>query len=478
MNLKELVELVSLKEVELDLVNREVSEMHIIPFLRHQSILAFRNGDRYNKQVLDLPKQSIAGLLKSFIPIRLKTNHFENTQVLFYDSHFKSVDIKRKKYNPFLDPFFEMYVNKGLLAKKTSFQWTDSFPKSEWTHPITNVEKDGWLPRFLRSYPMMKEECSIDLLISSWVKETGIEINKSHLLNAIFRATFAKNTFYKLLKVSKVDKVLFECYYKPEVFGLIAAARSLNIKTIDIQHGKQGTHHLMYTHWTASPCGGFNTVPDEFWNWGEESLENIRSTSSTEFLEHHEPVAVGFPWLDRCQEELPFDLNQDHSNFLQSIEEFNSRVLITLQPEMVDQEGAIPTQLLSTILSMENNIVWLIRMHPSMDHLPIRYNSLIDIDHVFIKIPTELPLSVLLNHSTHHITKFSSVAFEANAFKVPTLIIGSIGNSLFRRQFDQGVFSSDSRLSIREFVLNLNHQVKDSNYFARFNPEFIQSVNE
>lgn len=452
----------------------ELKGMHILPFLRHQSILAFRNGDKYNKQVLEIPRQSFAGRLKSLIPFRLETNPFENTQVLFYDPHFKSVEINGKKYNPFLDPFLEVYDCRGVLTTKTSFQWSDSFSQSIWTHPITEVEKDGWLPRFLRSYPTIKDETTIDSLIASWKKETGIEINKSHLLNAIFRAAFTKHSFIKLLEGSKVEMVFFECYYKPEVFGLIAAARSLGIKTIDIQHGKQGTHHLMYSHWSAAPEGGFNTVPDEFWNWGEESVENIRSSSSVEFLKNHKPRVVGFPWLDKCREQLPFTLDENQQGFLKRLSSFDSRILITLQPETVDNEGAIPTELLDAILTMKENIAWLIRLHPSMKQLPNRYDSLLDVENVFIEIPTALPLYVLLNHSTHHITKFSSVAFEANAFNVPTLIIGQIGASLYKRQFNRKEFMSSLETTIAEFVDRDRFDINMSGYFKKFEPNSIE----
>lgn len=472
-NLSALVDRVSAVQGSLGDVGFSFRHLHVLPILRYESLLAFRNGHRYTNQQVALPKQMILGRLKSLIRKEPSTSIFDNAQVLVHAPHFKSVKINGLEYNHYLDPFFDACLDRGLHVAKTAFEWRDSFPKSKQVHPIVKLEKDSWLPHFLRNNRSIIDDLMIEDLVAKWKIATGVQINKNHLSNTLFRAALAKFVFTKLLKNSRVNRILFECYYKPEVFGIIAAAKELDIQTVDIQHGKQGTHHLMYTHWSAAPEGGFNTVPDEFWNWGEESVENIRSSSSVEFLKNHKPRAVGFPWLDKCREQLPFTLDENQQGFLKRLSSFDSRILITLQPETVDNEGAIPSELLDVMLTTRENRAWLIRLHPSMKQLPNRYDSLLNIENVFIDIPTALPLYVLLKHSTHHITKFSSVAFEANSFGIPTLIIGAIGLSLYSQYFKDAVFLSNQQMSVVEFVKSNDIKIKQTNYFTTFDTRIV-----
>ena len=59
--------------------------------------------------------------------------------------------------------------------------------------------------------------------------------------------------------------------------GLIAAAHLLGIKSVDIQHGKQGKYQPMYVagKYRVRIC----VNADFFWCWGQKSVDHILSSS-------------------------------------------------------------------------------------------------------------------------------------------------------------------------------------------------------
>ena len=76
--------------------------------------------------------------------------------------------------------------------------------------------------------------------------------------------------------------------------GIIAAAKELNISTIEVQHGKQGQFQAAYSGWNFSPDKGFLNMPDHFWCWGNKSVKNIlRSSPKRKF---HKPILGGYAW--------------------------------------------------------------------------------------------------------------------------------------------------------------------------------------
>ena len=74
-----------------------------------------------------------------------------------------------------------------------------------------------------------------------------------------------------LLKHKNLKEIYLTCWYTTETMGICAAARQLGIKTIDIQHGKQGKYQAMYSGWTTIPESGYSLMPDKFWCWGNQS---------------------------------------------------------------------------------------------------------------------------------------------------------------------------------------------------------------
>ena len=99
-----------------------------------------------------------------------------------------------------------------------------------------------------------------------------------------------------LLKHKNLKEIYLTCWYTTETMGICAAARQLGIKTIDIQHGKQGKYQAMYSGWTTIPESGYSLMPDKFWCWGKPSCDHILASSPNRKI--HLPFVGGYPWVD------------------------------------------------------------------------------------------------------------------------------------------------------------------------------------
>ncbi|GAB5539830.1 MAG: hypothetical protein Salg2KO_19330 [Salibacteraceae bacterium] len=469
MDLTKLVETVSEGEHRLSGNCLNLGGIDVLPILRYETLLWFRNGEAYKTLKPVIPKFTWKSKLKARFSHPKASVDLKNAEVLFYDPHFKTVKLNGLEYNHLLDPFVEHYSAAGKKVVKTSLVWRDSRPLKRFSRPIQFVFKDLWIAHFMAEvWNGLDIDDWVEQAVAEWRQATEVEINPAHFKNSLFRTLLSKYVFEKHFEDTDLERILFECYYKPEVLGLIAAASDMGIQTVDIQHGKQGTHHLMYTHWKTVPNGGFNVLPSNFWNWGEESVKNILENSSDRFGKVHRPIAVGYAWLDRCRDSTPFTLSKGEKQFLNRLESYKTIALVTLQPETVDDEGCIPGELLNAITDTRDDTFWLLRLHPTMKSLPNKLDYLGQVDHVDIKMGTALPLYTLLNVATHHITKFSSVAFEADYFGVPTYISGNIGKALFSNYIAEEKMHSNEQMDVRTFLGSKNLSIDSIQYFTSF----------
>lgn len=283
---------------------------------------------------------------------------------------------------------------------------------------------------------------------------TSFDVNE--IINRIF---YYRELFLKILRHLKPQTVFLSGYYTVDTFGLILAAKELNISTVDVQHGKQGKFHPMYSHWSSIPEGGYQLLPDYFWNWGEESKHNIQIWMKDGF-KFHTPVIGGNLWLSMWKFK-EVDPGKIAEGLLADLTPFTKTVMVSLQPI----DDALPEFLIDAIRE-NKNWFWLIRLHPAMKNdsskalTELRGFSNVDIDR-----SSSLPLYFLLSNTDIHLTAWSSVCFEALSFNIPTVIYHTIGESLFGDYIQSGVFKTGySKEGIISAINSFNGPVKDEGY--------------
>ena len=267
---------------------------------------------------------------------------------------------------------------------------------------------------------------------------TGLDsLDCNELIQRAERVLIYRDLFNDILRAVRPSAVFLVCYYYPEAMGLLCAARRLGIKTVDMQHGKQGKYHGMYTHWTKVPEQGYELLPDYFWLWGEESKENIMKWMPRE--SPHRAIVGGNRWLSDWIRGKHDDGDVAEKRFYEQLSSYDRVILVSLQPV----KEPLPELLLEAMKASPKTWKWLVRLHPYRKHLMAMIAKRVDAMGATVEIEkaTDLPLYALLRRSHYHVTAWSSVCYEALSFQVHTVIMDRTGRDLYKDYIRDGLFS-------------------------------------
>lgn len=242
----------------------------------------------------------------------------------------------------------------------------------------------------------------------------------------------------KLLQGNPQITVLcLSCWYYPASMGLIAAASSRGVLTVDVQHGKQGRHQAMYSWWTKIPCAGYTMMPDRFWCWGEQSCSHILCASPDR--KNHQPFVGGNPWPT-------YYLNNfsDRSNKSQAASAKSKQILFTMQSPIASHTEPIPDFLIDHLRNPSvDDLFVTFRCHPNYIGCETYSESrLRDVPSERYRIDNSgrVLFDELQTH-THHMTAFSSCSYEAELFDRPTLLFGQEALTSYGAEIEEGRFS-------------------------------------
>jgi hypothetical protein len=373
----------------------------------------------------------------------------KSVNVLFYVKPGQHKDlIGDKLYDRFIDPFIEL-EGGGRTSIKMQFRSHEDDQNTNRLFPAELIDDTA----FKRYWHYYRKTQHVDLLavFEEMQKVSGIRFNYARFQSAVEESWYYRELFKVVLSEINPSAIFFQGYYENDTFGLMAAAKEQRRITVDIQHGKQGIVHPMYTHWTQLPDNGYCILPSVFWNWGEESAINI-SRWFPSGQTAHRTVVGGNLWLMKWKHEDCFRPNISEQNFIESLKQSGKVILYTLQPL---ENGICPPELLEAIRNSPADWKWLFRSHPfhKVDKEDLEFvlgemHSRVECD-----FASSLPLYYLLRHVDHHITLWSSTCFEAAALNVPTIIAHELGGRLYRSQIEEGVFTyADTSGSIIEQI--------------------------
>ena len=256
------------------------------------------------------------------------------------------------------------------------------------------------------------------------------------LRSATAKVLHRRDAFRAVLDHLQPRVVFVVCYYDLRVLPLLAACRERGLPTVDIQHGKQGVYHGHYTHWTRFPEGGYELLPDYFWVWGEASQRHIAQGQPANLIRHR-PVVGGNRWLALWRKGDAFPPDAEQAAWLADVRAAKRVILVTLQPI----DPPIPAAVRDAIQRSPADWLWLLRVHPHRrGDIPKLAAELAGGGRVEFEHASSVPLYALLRVAQRHITCWSSVAFEADAFEVPTMIVHPSGASLYAEDLAAGRF--------------------------------------
>jgi len=254
-----------------------------------------------------------------------------------------------------------------------------------------------------------------------------------------------RRVFRSVLRTVRPELVFLGCFYHPRGYALSLACRDLAIRSVELQHGQQGDHHPMYNGWTCPPRGGYASIPEVFWMWGERSVRRIEAWAGR--THYHRALLGGNPWLTFCREH-PSEVSQDNAAWFGRLDDHRGSVaLVSLQP--VALTDCVPDFLLEAMASSPE-VLWCIRLHPTMiserSKVKERLGSALA-GRYELERSTSAPLYELLAHVDVHLTGWSSVAYEALALGVHTILTHPNGRDAMGEYVRKGIFGYADNVS-------------------------------
>jgi hypothetical protein len=385
--------------------------------------------------------------------------------ILFFSrAQYHKDEFGGKLYDRYLDPMIDFVKDRfnTLKFELKSEMAYDGLPCFEPAaifdpRPFFMVKSLGGIPAKLEQRSDIE---NIDELNKAVVEATGsgLSLDERYLEK---QADLVKRYicfFKEIFSVLCPEAVFFACYYEPIAMALVGACKEMGIVTVDIQHGKQGKYHGMYTHWTKIPEEGYELLPDFFWCWGEESKHNIENWYPAG-CSHHKIIVGGNLWLAKWVHGYGdgLEISREAEAYCRILNGADKVILVTLQP-LDDMSETVPLHVLKSMSSSPREWHWLIRLHPQQMAQKEQVRKYIlqhGASNFEIDQSSSLPLYTLLKMANHHITCWSSVCYEALAFDVPTTIVHPSGLAFYGEYIKQGLFTyADDDVSLLRAIEN------------------------
>lgn len=467
MDLQDYVNILHKTEQAEDVNRWKLEGFRVWPLFRARVIPMFKDkGSFYSEPAVHAQgriglKQRLIAIYQSFrfrSAFRRKADRLfagVSCDVLLYSKNHSHTDkVAGRWYDRFVDPFDDVlkpdYTIRKLVLVNAQDKPLDGYSKEVLLLDHADLQTSFHYRRQWKKMTRLSETEAYRSICSL----TGIDFPARHLDSALKNVTYYFQLFDEVFSRIKPRIVFLKCHYEDDSSGLILAAKRHGIKTVDVQHGKQGVAHPMYSHWTKIPEGGYELLPDYFWNWGEESKYNIERWMNNKNI--HRPVVGGNLWLAKWKSgAIRFTGTDAENAFIASLDRYEKVILFTLQP--IEKGEMMPAFIAEAIRQSPPGWIWLLRKHP--------FQSIAANDLLAMTGPAQatveaqhsgvIPLYELLRHTHVHITLWSSTAFEANDFGVPTILAHPFGLSLYEMQVKDKIFSG--ALTTDELLDRIRH---------------------
>ena len=339
---------------------------------------------------------------------------------LAYPSHRTDM-IDGKAFNRYLDPLhFFLNPKKGihLEALFTEEKLVGSYysptysllSRLEQARLKYGSSRNGWSDELFRWCRAMQE-----LFNDPYFHPENV----SYWLDIVYASV---PMFKDIFKETEAKVLFVSAFYDPVLFGAIRAAKEMDIRVVDVQHGVQGEYHFAYNGYKHVPKSGYAYLPDTFWHYTEADKQQT-STAFMPNVTNHQ--VMGNQWMQFWKQEVKKQ-RQDDRPFT---------ILYTLGISATLVDGQV-------IHAMKANpeYKWFVRMHPrAMDRIGEVERELTasGATNWEMEEANSLPIFELLSRSDLHVTRQSTVALEALDFQIPTLLTSTNGFDYYNDHLDK-----------------------------------------
>ena len=231
------------------------------------------------------------------------------------------------------------------------------------------------------------------------------------ITDEVFTIDYLSSFYERLFRRLSPQYVINVCFYSIDGFALNLACKKLHIKSIDYQHGAQNDFHNMYTNWSDPPEKGYEILPDIFWTWGLISKDRLNAW--TVFTKGHKAIVGGnSSYIIKKNQNLLFQKGTLNNKKKLPI------ILVSLQ-----NEKFLPNWLLIYAMNTKNCVHWIFRPHPRNQLSKSAIYKIEKASWIKLDIAGQYKKDELFSMADVHITGYSSMAFEAQLYKLRTIFI-------------------------------------------------------
>lgn len=313
-------------------------------------------------------------------------------------------------------------------------------------------------------------------------KKMNDDENTKTILMKALNSLLVRRTLINFLIEKKKAKKFFSrvrpssiCLTNSQVYqGTIAAAKELNIKVIEFQHGVIDKNHPVYNYPSFLKDKKHELlVPDEILMWGEYWKENLLKQG---FWKDDELFAYGHSRIS--------DFKSSNSvRLIESSENKIATILYTSTLPLLNESISFLEKTIETAISRNLPLKIIVKLHPGeLDYadkyfpLQAKYPSFCE-----IKTHDSADLYELFKISRLHISVYSATLFESFELGVPTGIINlsakdyfiSLCNKKYFMFFESpeslAAFSEDIVDQTDKWLYWLKNTKENGNYFYAAN---------
>tara|TARA_B100001093_G_scaffold374388_1_gene359380 strand:- start:238 stop:1803 length:1566 start_codon:yes stop_codon:yes gene_type:complete len=400
---------------------------------------------------------------------------------LFFSFDFENTElIDGKRYNPYIDPLFEVCQQVHGNCVKLELAHKQN-TRLEFVHPpqyysLTSLKLKKRYGALALSNMVVPNNWNETIIAICFHKDSEIQSALSRDDQISFDA---HRHFYKfILRKLKPTSVFFECFWSIPLFALTAACSELHIPTIDIQHGRNHPHPA-YSQYKKIPKEGYSIIPRYFWTRDPHSYSNLAHWKDSA----HKSFLGKNPWLEKRKN----NLTANQKKFLEKINKTKKIILFALH-----DGSLVPHFWADLIKSFPKEYFFLFRVHPmnikewiSNDWEPgkmelkiaDRYREKLEMAHKTcgpvcksfldthnikngdIEFASTIPLPILLKSTSIIVTYQSSIYLEALEFGLRTIFLHTDGRDACPELIQNGTcsYAKDENAIIEE--INNSRQI-------------------
>ena len=415
------------------------------------------------KQIGGLAKGHIDGIVSKYRD-KDKNQKIAEADFIFLSNPLCKTLVNDHWYDKFCDPIRQELYNRGYYSLHLEMGHDYRIPR--YNSGIFLQSKLDYLKIKSRLFPyktITNEWEGFGEMLEGLEHDWNIKISPKQVLSYVRYIHLLSNWYLDIIKRMQIKACLMICYYSLEGMALCLACKKQGIPSIDIQHGVQGSGHRAYSRWTKVPQQGYELLPRIFWCWSDYEA-NIISEWGKRAGDQHKAIVAGNPWLNKYQEFTKNDLYRAECTEFDKLIANKQKILLICLSGIPFYRVGLDEFLLDTIKSSDPSFLWLVRMHPGELSYKEKINAQLKeygIINYNVELATKLPLQLILEYTTVHLTHWSTTALEAAAYNIPTIFLDKKGPELFKEQISSELwyFADDSE-SLWKAIDNVNDRGK------------------